>query len=134
MNNFPPFLVTKPTGKKVSLISTQAEFWCLSLPRKQWHSTLCLVLLIVFHSKPPTLVKWGHTEGIGREKTSSQNSQGIALDFWTLFSLSNLRAKYNWRAIHAEYDALIFWYKYLQKVNAMPSDFWWKKHFCLFDK
>ena len=24
-------------------------------------------------------------------------------------------------------DALIFWYKYLQKVNAMPSDFWWKK-------
>ena len=24
-------------------------------------------------------------------------------------------------------NALIFWYKYLQKVNAMPSDFWWKK-------
>ena len=31
-------------------------------------------------------------------------------------------------------NALIFWYKYLQKVNAMPSDFWWKKKFCLFDK
>ena len=28
-----------------------------------------------------TVVKRGHTEGIEREKTSSQNSQGIALDF-----------------------------------------------------
>ena len=24
-------------------------------------------------------------------------------------------------------NALIFWFNYLQKVNAMPSDFWWKK-------
>ena len=24
-------------------------------------------------------------------------------------------------------NALIFWFKYLQKLNAMPSDFWWKK-------
>ena len=24
-------------------------------------------------------------------------------------------------------NTLIFWFKYLQKVNAMPSDFWWKK-------
>ena len=33
-------------------------------------------------------------------------------------------------------DALIFWYKYLQKVNAMPSDFWWKKKnkFCSIDE
>ena len=32
-------------------------------------------------------------------------------------------------------DALIFWYKYLQKVNAMPSDFWWKKNkFCSIDE
>ena len=28
-----------------------------------------------------TVVKRGHTEGIEREKTLSQNSQGIALDF-----------------------------------------------------
>ena len=42
---------------------------------------------------PYTVVKWRHTEGIEREKTSSQNSQGIALNFWTLFSLSNLRAE-----------------------------------------
>ena len=33
-----------------------------------------------------TVVKWGHTEGIEREKTSSQNSQGIALIFWIHFS------------------------------------------------
>ena len=26
-------------------------------------------------------------------------------------------------------NALIFWFNYLQKVNAMPSDFWWKKIF-----
>ena len=33
-------------------------------------------------------------------------------------------------------NALIFWYKYLQKVNAMPSDFWWKKtnKFCSIDE
>ena len=24
-------------------------------------------------------------------------------------------------------NALILWFKYLQKINAMPSDFWWKK-------
>ena len=24
-------------------------------------------------------------------------------------------------------NALTFWFNYLQKVNAMPSDFWWKK-------
>ena len=26
-------------------------------------------------------------------------------------------------------NALIFWFNYLQKVNAMPSDFWWKIFF-----
>ena len=26
-------------------------------------------------------------------------------------------------------NALIFWFNYLQKVNAMPLDFWWKKFF-----
>ena len=26
-------------------------------------------------------------------------------------------------------NALIFWFNYLQKVNAMPSDFWWKFFF-----
>ena len=50
-----------------------------------------------------TVVKWGHTEGIEREKTSSQNSQGIALNFWIHFSHSNLRVEYNWRAIPAKY-------------------------------
>ena len=29
-----------------------------------------------------TVVKWGHTEGIEREKTSSQKFTVIALDFW----------------------------------------------------
>ena len=29
-----------------------------------------------------TVVKWGHTEGIEREKTSSQKYTVIALDFW----------------------------------------------------
>ena len=49
-----------------------------------------------------TVVKRGHTEGIEREKTSSQNSQGIALDFWIDFSHSNRRVEYNWRAIPAK--------------------------------
>ena len=29
-----------------------------------------------------TVVKWGHTEGIEREKTSSKKSNVIELDFW----------------------------------------------------
>ena len=73
------------------------------------------------------VVKRGHTEGIEREKTSSQKSHGIALDFWIRFSLSNLRAEYNWRAIPAEYT----WPHILISVPVkskckMPSDFWWK--------
>ena len=32
-------------------------------------------------------------------------------------------------------NALIFWFNYLQKVNAIPSDFWWKKNqFCSIDE
>ena len=29
-----------------------------------------------------TVVKWGHTEGIEREKTSSEKYTVISLDFW----------------------------------------------------
>ena len=36
------------------------------------------------NKKMYTVVKWGHTEGIEREKTSSQKSTVIALDFWIL--------------------------------------------------
>ena len=78
-----------------------------------------------------TVVKWGHTEGIEREKTSSQKSHGIALDFWIHFSHSNLRAEYNWRAI----PALIFWFKYLQKVNTKcPQISDEKNKFCSIDE
>jgi hypothetical protein len=38
-----------------------------------------------FHSEelaPHTVVKWGHTEGIEREKTLSQKYTVIALDLW----------------------------------------------------
>ena len=71
-----------------------------------------------------------------REKTSSQNSQGIALRIqWYFFSskLDGIK-KYFCRQYLQNLNALIFWFKYLQKVNAMPSDFWWKKKFCPFDK
>ena len=64
-----------------------------------------------------------------REKTSSQNSQGIALRIqWYFFSskLDGIK-KYFCRQYLQNLNALIFWFKYLQKVNAMPSDFWWKK-------
>ena len=35
--------------------------------------------------------------------------------------------KYFCRQYLQNLNALIFWFKYLQKVNVMPSDFWWKK-------
>ena len=64
-----------------------------------------------------------------REKTSSQNSQGIALRIQRYFFSSKLDGikKYFCRQYLQNLNALIFWFKYLQKVNAMPSDFWWKK-------
>ena len=67
--------------------------------------TLKILKCKIFYNNPEmnyTVVKWGHTEGIEREKTSSQNSQGIALDFWIHFSHSNVRVEYNWRAIPAK--------------------------------
>jgi hypothetical protein len=49
------------------------------------------------------LLNEGILRALKGKKTSSQKSHGIALDFCILFSLSNLRAEYNWRAIPAEY-------------------------------
>ena len=80
-------------------ISMQTDtFWLCNVQKKD-----VILENISYNCFKYTVVKWGHTEGIEREKTSSQNSQGIALDFWTLFSHSNLRVEYNWRAIPAEY-------------------------------
>ena len=78
-----------------------------------------------------TDVKWGHTEGIEREKTLSQKYTIIALNFWRdeFFLVFQIWGK---NTIGGQYlqniNALIFWYKYLQKANAMPSDFWWKEN------
>ena len=38
-------------------------------------------------------------------------------------------ASRNWfcRQYLQNFNDLIFWFNHLQKVNAMPSDFWWKK-------
>ena len=66
---------------------------------------------------------------ISREKTSSQNSQGITLRIQWHFFHQNYMASRNrfCRQYLQNINALIFWFKYLQKINAMPSDFWWKK-------
>ena len=85
-----------------------------------------------------TVVKWGHTEGIPREKTSSQKYTVIALDFWSdefflIFQIwgqniigGQFLGHYHPRAVFpqilqaipAEGNSLIFWYFYIQKVNA----------------
>ena len=68
-----------------------------------------------------TVVKRGHTEGIEREKT-----HGIALpsifEFFQIWGQNTIGGQYL-----QNINTLKFWYKYLQKVNTMPSDFWWKK-------
>ena len=85
-----------------------------------------------------SVVKWGHTEGIPREKSSSQKYTVITLYFWRdefflVFQIWGQNT--NGGQYRQDLNALIFWYKYLQKVNAMPSDFWWKKNkFCSIDE
>ena len=85
-----------------------------------------------------TVVKWGHTEGIPREKTLSQKYTVIALDFWRdefflVFQIwgqniigGQFLGHYHPRAVYpqilqaipAEGNALIFWFFYMQKINA----------------
>ena len=90
--------------------------------------------ILIFNPKIHCCIKCPQ---ILREKTSSQNSQGIALRIqWYFFSskLDGIK-KYFCRQYLQNLNALIFWFKYLQKVNAMPSDFWWKKYkFCSIDE
>ena len=103
-----------------------------------------------------TVVKWGHTEGIEREKTLSQKYTVIALDFWRdefflVFQIwgqniigGQFLGHYHPRAVYpqilqaipAEGNALIFWFFYMQKINAKcPQIFDEKKDkFCSFDK
>ena len=81
-----------------------------------------------------TVVKWGHTEGIEREKTSSQKFTVIALDFWRnkLLLVFQIWGQNTIGGQFLEYCHLIWncpwflkrflifqiWGYYLQKVNA----------------
>ena len=84
------------------------------------HSRTCTTSYSRVHKSSDsfTVVKWGHTEGIEREKTSSQKFNVIALDFWVLLVFQI----WGQNTIGGQYlqnvNALIFWFKYLQKVNA----------------
>ena len=85
-------------------------------------------------SSPHTVVKWGHTEGIEREKTSSQKFTVIALDFWRnkLLLVFQIWGQNTIGGQFLEYCHLIWncpwflkrflifqiWGYYLQKVNA----------------
>ena len=98
------------TGLTLLIITTKQSvtFYGRMYHKVQYHTPIpshvpVKVNTITCAGKGFTVVKWGHTEGIEREKTSSQNSQGIALNFWIHFSHSNLRVEYNWRAIPAKY-------------------------------
>ena len=84
--------------------------------------------------KTHTVVKWGHTEGIEREKTSSQKFTVIALDFWRnkLLLVFQIWGQNTIGGQFLEYCHLIWncpwflkrflifqiWGYYLQKVNA----------------
>ena len=49
--------------------------------------------IIYISSIGNTVVKWGHTEGIEREKTSSEKYTVISLDFWSLCLLVAILAQ-----------------------------------------
>ena len=60
-------------------------FPLLTIPRQQRRKVQCIICKVsgtVYILGQYTVVKWGHTEGIEREKTLSQKYTGIALDFW----------------------------------------------------
>ena len=81
-----------------------------------------------------TVVKWGHTEGIEREKTSSEKYTVISLDFWRdkLFLVFQIWGQNTFGGQFLEHCHLIWncpwflkrflifqiWGQYLQKVNA----------------
>ena len=74
-------------------------------------------------------------EGIEREKLRLKNPRVLP----SIFELFLVFQIWGQNTIGGQYlqniNALIFWYKYLQKVKAMPSDFWWKKNkFCSIDE
>ena len=74
---------------------------------------------------------------IEREKTSSQNSQGIALNFSIHFSHSNLRVEYNWKAIPAKYKLPHILIEVPAKSKCNALRFLMKKlqvllHWCIF--
>ena len=84
---------------------------------------------------PYTVVKWGHTEGIEREKLCLKIPRVLP----SIFELFLVFQIWGHNTIGGQYlqniNALIFWCKYLQKVNEMPSDFWWKNNkFCSIDE
>ena len=57
-----------------------------------------------------TVVKRGHTEGIEREKTSSQKSQGISIKIWGYLPTEGNTLKFRMPSYSD--------FKYLQKMNA----------------
>ena len=100
------------------------------------HSRTCTTSYSRVHKSSDsfTVVKWGHTEGIEREKTSSQKYTVIALDFWRdefflVFQIwgQNIIGGQFLEHYHLIWNCpwflkrfLIFqiWGYYLQKVNA----------------
>ena len=92
-----------------------------------------------------TVVKWGHTEGIEREKTSSEKYTVISLDFWRdkLFLVFQIWGQNTFGGQFLEHCHLIWncpwflkrflifqiWGQYLAAKSKckMPSDFWWKR-------
>ena len=73
-------------------------------------------------------------EGIPRALEGKKLRLKIPRVLPSIFELFLVFQIWGQNTIGGQYMQNIFWYKYLQKENAMPSDFWWKKtKFCSID-
>ena len=114
--------------------------------RRRWHD-----LINAWYGKATRLCSWPGTpprtpktsalllnEGIPRALKGKKLRLKIPRVLPSIFKLILVLQIWGQNTIGGQYlqniNALIFWFKYLQKVNAMPSDFWWKNYkFCSID-
>ena len=123
--------------KKMQLLSLQIRLdfsilgmnlFSTNVPDVIYLLTICtFILMVTFKGCYTLLLNEGIPRGY-RGKKLRLKIPRVLPSIFELFLVFQIWGQYR---IGGQYlqniNALIFWYKYLQKVNAMPSDFWWKK-------
>ena len=97
--------------KRTVILIHGTSLWIFDSTMKVFYILPLITLPSIAKAKSKyTVVKWGHTEGIEREKTSSQKFTVIALDFWRdrLFSVFQIWGQNTIRGQFLEHCHLIW--------------------------